>query len=64
MKPKKLGDLWKRQDELRLLISTYNSELKEVEKQISSITGEPINSYEQLYDDEAPDSIMGTEDGI
>ena len=45
MKPRKLGDLWKRQDELRMLISAYETELNEIEQQINRITGEEPTQY-------------------
>lgn len=64
MKPKKLGELWKRQDELKLLINSYEAELREIELHISRITGEPAASYKQVYDDENPYYIQNTEDGI
>lgn len=59
-----LGDLWRRQDELRMLINAYQSELTEVESRIGHITGETFTAYKEVYDDQAPDSIKGTEDGI
>ena len=64
MKPRKLGDLWKRQDELRMLISAYETELNEIEQQINRITGEEPTQYKRVYDDENPDYIRNTEDGI
>lgn len=62
--PKKLGDLWDRQEELRRLIDSYQDELVEIEKRISSITGQSSVSYDQIYDDQNPDYIRNTEDGI
>lgn len=62
--PKKLGDLWDRQKELERLINSYQDELAEIEKRISSITGEKSASYDQIYDDQNPDYIRNTEDGI
>ncbi len=59
-----LGDLWKRQEELKMLINAYQLELNEVESKIGHITGETYTSYKEVYDDQAPDSIKGTEDGI
>jgi hypothetical protein len=60
----KLGDLWKRQEELKMLINAYQSELVEVESKIGNITGEKFSIYKEVYDDQNPDYIKNTEDGI
>jgi hypothetical protein len=59
-----LGTLWKRQEELRKLIDAYQLELNEIESKIGHITGESYTTYKKVYDDQVPDSIKGTEDGI
>ncbi len=62
--PKRLGDLWDRQKELKILISAYQDELAEIEQRISSITGEKSASYDQVYDDENPDYIRQSQEEI
>lgn len=52
MKLRKLGDLWKRQEELKMLINAYETELREIEERINVIMGENVTSYKQIYDDE------------
>lgn len=64
MKPKNLGQLWKREEELNMIIKSYESELQDIRQQIAKITGTLNTHYDPIYDDENPDYIRGSEDGI
>lgn len=63
-KPKNLGELWKRADELTLLIAAYQQELKEVEDRINQIQGLTKTTYDRVYDDENPDYIRQSQEEI
>lgn len=65
MKRETLGELERRRDELRLLINSYELELYKVERRIHAIIGGPEKTtLSRIYDDENPDYIRNTEDGI
>lgn len=44
----------------------YNEEIREITEAIEQLTGKPFGEHASptLYDDENPDYIKGTEDGI
>lgn len=69
MKKRTLGILWKELDELTsqrdAIIKRLDKEIADVQKEINLIMGNPREcKNEQIYDDENPNYITGTEDGI